>query len=388
MNKALKIYLIVAVVIVALLTLMQLNKKPILDWRKNYNLKSKAPFGLYVFNQEADNLFNHKLKRSKESPYDFYSKDSLKSAHNILIINKGYDIESRNKILKQVYKGSNALLIGDWVLSDYFDTLRIHIQNFYNDSSTLLSFTDTARNAKINIDKLPNYRGFYMLKDRNHEYLGKVEVKGADSYFSNFVKVSYGKGAFYIHADPMILTNYYLLQVGNEKYVEQVFSYLPHDKHTIWFIDNQVMVDESPMRFILQHPALRYAWYCMLIGMLAFIIFRGKRMQRIIPIVKPLPNTSVEFVKNIGNLYLNEGNVKDMMNKKAAYFLHKVRTDLLLDTSKLNREFEEKLQLKTNATIEDVEEAIQCIRIAQDNHTIVYEKDLIAMNKLLDKIYK
>ena len=126
-----------------------------------------------------------------------------------------------------------------------------------------------------------------------------------------------------------------------------MFSYLPKDRDTLWFMEEQNLQSISPLRFILRNPPLRYAWYIFLVGFLVFIIFHAKRKQRIIPIIKPLENTSVEFVRSIGNLYLNEGDAKDMMQKKVTYFLNKVRTDLPDRYFCHRRCFVNRLQLKT-----------------------------------------
>ncbi|HEX7870203.1 MAG TPA: hypothetical protein VF455_08815, partial [Chryseobacterium sp.] len=113
-----------------------------------------------------------------------------------------------------------------------------------------------------------------------------------------------------------------------------------------------------------------------------------KRKQRIVPVIEPLKNTSADFVKSIGNLYLQEGDFHDMMSKKAQYFLNKVRLDLLIDTQNLDEEFSKKLQLKTGKSAELVNEAISLIKKAQDPYAGVMKEDLGRMNKLLDDILK
>jgi hypothetical protein len=82
-------------------------------------------------------------------------------------------------------------------------------------------------------------------------------------------------------------------------------------------------------------------------AVLVFILFNAKRRQRVVPIIEPLKNTSVDFIRSIGNLYMQEGDFHDMMAKKSQYFLSKVRTELLIDTQVLDEEFEKKLHLKT-----------------------------------------
>ena len=146
-------------------------------------------------------------------------------------------------------------------------------------------------------------------------------------------------------------------------------------------------VSQSEMRFILSNPPLKYAWWLFLAGIVLFIFFNAKRRQRIIPIIPPKQNKSVEFVKSIGNLYLNEGDSRDMMVKKAQYFLHRVRMELLIDTQKLDEEFINKLHLKTGKSIEKITEAVDFIKKSQQSQFILSNRDLIKMNKILDEIY-
>ena len=42
----------------------------------------------------------------------------------------------------------------------------------------------------------------------------------------NFLKIQYGKGAVFVHTNPVVFTNYFLLK-DTYSYTEQVFSYLP-----------------------------------------------------------------------------------------------------------------------------------------------------------------
>lgn len=188
-----------------------------------------------------------------------------------------------------------------------------------------------------------------------------------------------------MHCEPLFISNYYLLKRGNVKYAQDVFSYLD-DRETVWFVENDAKVSQFFLRFILSNPALKYAWWVLLGGLVLFIFFNAKRKQRIVPIIEPLKNTSVDFVKSIGNLYLQEGDFHDMMAKKAQYFLNKIRMDLLIDTQNLDEEFSKKLHLKTGKPIEMIDEAIKLIKKAQDPYAQVMKEDLAKMNKLLDEI--
>ena len=123
-------------------------------------------------------------------------------------------------------------------------------------------------------------------------------------------------------------------------------------------------------------------------GLLLFALFNIRRKQRIVPIIEPLKNKSVEFVKSIGNLYLQEGSPHDMAQKKIQYFLNKVRLDLMIDTQYLDDSFVKRLHLKTGKNIELIQEAVDLINKIQNQHIVIKHSDLTKINEVLDKILK
>jgi hypothetical protein len=385
MKKTFKIYAVIFIVVMLILALLEVNKKETTDWRKNFNINEKSPFGLFVFNNEAKDLFKNNLRKTEETPYDYYNQRK-KAPHNIIVIEKDLDKESWKKILDQVSNGSDAMILMSRVSKDISDSIGYHSSDISFEEENVLKLTDKEyQNDFIKLDKFPSGRGFSYIKPKV-EVLGKtVEKNNSDQ--ANFIKISFGKGTIYVHSEPLFLTNYYLLKPGSLKYTQDVFSYL-QDRETIWFVDNDTKVSRFFMRFVLSNPALKYAWWVFLGGLVLFIFFNAKRKQRIVPVLEPLRNTSVDFVKSIGNLYLQEGNFHDMMAKKAQYFLNKIRMDLLIDTQNLDGEFAKKLHLKTGKPIEMIDEAIDLIRKGQDPYASIMKEDLVRMNKLLDEILK
>ena len=51
-------------------------------------------------------------------------------------------------------------------------------------------------------------------------------------------------------------------------------------------------------------------------GLILFIIFRGKRVQRIIPVISKLDNATVAFTRTIGELYYQHGDFTNIIEKK------------------------------------------------------------------------
>lgn len=386
MNKTFKIYALVFIIIMVILALLEINKKEVTDWRKNFDVEEKSPFGLFVFSHESKDLFKGKLKKVDVSAYEYYNENKNKPAHNILIIESEIDMESWKKIMDQVSKGSDAMIIVSQLPKQISDSIGYYDSQISFEEENYLKLTDKKYQGDfVHLDKFPSGRGFSYIKP-GVEVLGKtVEKNNSDQ--ANFIKAKFGKGTFYVHCEPLFLTNYYLLKKGNVKYFQDVFSYL-HDRDTLWFVESNTKESRFFMRFILSKPALKYAWWIFLGGLVLFIFFNAKRKQRVVPIIEPLKNTSAEFVKSIGNLYLQEGDFHDMMAKKAQYFLNKVRLDLLIDTQNLDEDFAKKLHLKTGKSIEMIEEVIKLIKKGQDPYSSVMKEDLVRMNKLLDEIIK
>lgn len=390
MNKTIKFYGILFLVVMILLGLLIGSKKEITDWSKNFDITKKTPFGLFVFNEEAEEIFNHQLERIYVSPYDYYQED--RKPHNILFIEHDTDKESWKKVLKQVSEGSDLMYISDNQNSNLLDTIqdliprRFYTQDYYG----VMKFTDSSRTHKVEMDRLPGFIGYTKIS-KNLELLGIVLSEEEVSPFANFVKLPYGKGNIYYHTEPLFVTNYHLLRKNDYQYAQDVFSYLP-ERETVWFIDEiektDLLKQGHPLGFVFKNPPLKYAWWVFLAGILFLMIFRAKRTQRIIPIIVPKKNKSVEFVKSIGNLYIQEGNIQDMMRKKTLYFLHHLRTELFINTQKLDEEFIKKLHLKTGESEENIKELIELINKSEKEYSDVNKEDLLKLDKIIDNILK
>jgi hypothetical protein len=146
---------------------------------------------------------------------------------------------------------------------------------------------------------------------------------------------------------------------------------------------------DSPMRFVFDQKSLKWAYYTLMLGLALFIIIRGKREQRVIQVIEPLKNTSIEFTKTIGDLYFQHKDFGNIIAKKITYFLEVVRSKYYLDTTELNSEFIQKLALKSNVSLEKTTKLIQLINHLKGK-AVHSEQDIIALNKQIEdfKIWK
>ncbi len=121
--------------------------------------------------------------------------------------------------------------------------------------------------------------------------------------------------------------------------------------------------------------------------MLIFILFEIKRRQRIIPVIEPLSNSTLDFVNVVGQVYYEKRDNSNIAHKKILYFFTHLRDTFQLKTTTLDTEFVERLAVKTGIEQKFAVELISYIRYisAQNN---VNDRDLIELNKLIEKFYK
>ncbi|KOS07930.1 hypothetical protein AM493_19110 [Flavobacterium akiainvivens] len=386
---------VVAFLAIVLTVVEALKPKPI-DWTPTFSTRDKIPFGLYVLDAEANDLFKgDSVERFWMSPYEYfdpkynYNTKSYNVKGAFLEISNADEIdeESVKELMYFADHGNTVMLSMKSFPRQLLDTLNIGMSylNILRDS------------AKINLVTAP--RDHYWIKDG----LGTgyfSSLPGADSItvlghqsiglddLPNFIEAKFGNGRFLLHTQPSIFTNYYLLKNDNYNYAQQVLSKIP--RGTVYWKNQQANSKyfEDPgskLRFIMTQPGLKWAWRLGLWGLLFFIIFNARRKQRVVPVIPPVHNTTIDFAKTIGNLYYQEGDHHNIGEKKIVYFLEHIRTEYLIDTSTLDDAFIEKLHLKTGKPEEDIRHAVEVIKTFRRNLENS-EKDLVAINNAIEKL--
>ena len=136
----------------------------------------------------------------------------------------------------------------------------------------------------------------------------------------------------------------------------------------------------------MSQPALRITWRLMLLGLLLYLIFKGKREQRIIPIIKKPENTTVEFAQSISSLYFQEGDSVDLVRKKITYFLDHIRNTYNIDTQEINSSFIEKLYNKSGKDKELIAKIVHLIIDFEKNQQ-ADEQALINLDKWIQTFW-
>lgn len=398
MSRTLKIYIFFLFVLVGFVIYLDAIRPKPVNWNPTYSLRDKIPFGLYVFDKESEKILSpDKIKKENNTIYEFldplYDRDTLvnnyKIKGNILSICDNYiiDDESTKELFYFVSHGNTAFISVQNLPEIYTDSLKIETESKFDLSNKISCWLANPKlgKQKYTIDRGAGTFYFSKIDTLNTTVLG---YQGTDKMkFVNFIKVKYKQGNFIIHLQPAAFTNYHLLKDNHFEYAEKVLSYLP-EGDTYWMVKDQngLIESGSPYRYILSQPALKAAWFLFLIGIIVFMIFNAKRKQRIIPIIKPLSNTTVDFTKTIGNLYYQEGDHQNLIDKKIIYFLERIRNEYLIETSVLDENFIKKLHAKTGKEIKDIEHLVYLINYQRKSYHQSIESDLIEINNAIEKI--
>jgi hypothetical protein len=201
---------------------------------------------------------------------------------------------------------------------------------------------------------------------------------------ANFLCIKYGMGRIFLHNNPYAFSNFYMLKPGHAEYAAKCLSYL-QGSQIVWdeyYKRNEADAQQASFRFILSREPLRWAYYITLASLLLYVLFNIKRKQRIIPVVDPYNNTSLEFTRLVGALYYNQADHKDILMKKVNYLLEFIRSRYQLDTSVTGDEFIRKLAAKSGIETERIAYLFALTNGARQKSRLS-QQELIDLNQAL-----
>jgi hypothetical protein len=145
----------------------------------------------------------------------------------------------------------------------------------------------------------------------------------------NFIRFKHGKGRFLLMSTPIVFTNYSMLRPGSMSYLLEILAGL-QPGNLYWDAASQAPAQDqkeaaNPLTYILRQPALAWAWYLLVILSVLWVFFRGKRRQRIIPILAQNENSSYEFIRTIAHLHFKKRNYRGQCGIQMRLFLAQLR---------------------------------------------------------------
>ena len=191
----------------------------------------------------------------------------------------------------------------------------------------------------------------------------------------------------------MTFTNFFLLHQNNKSYYDQALSYLPKDVDVVKWDDyfrNRTASKNtgfSKLAPFLNNDILKWAFWLVVLLFSIIYLFESKRKQAIVPVIPPVKNASLDFVKTIGRLYFQRKDNKNLALKMSAHFLDNVRNRYNLPTSVLNDEFENRLAYKSDYDRKAIHDIVYTINTLPDQLSVT-DEELMAFNDKLEKFIK
>jgi hypothetical protein len=368
-------------------------KKPVaINWQKTLSNRDKIPYGTYIIYKELRAIMGKVPKETRVPVYEIVNESADSGVAYILVNNEMRTTNTDEiELLNYIGHGNTVFISTEELSKSFSDSLGLSLENFYfaelNGDSTSINFASPA---------LRNEQDFQMPKHTIDGYFKKFDtvntlVLGMNNHGKvNFIRMDIGNGHLYLHAVPMVFTNYFLLLGNNRVYLEKMLSYLPGDAENIYWDEYYKIgrgVPSTPLRVILAKPELKWAYLTGLLTIIIFMIFQSKRRQRIIPVISPTVNNTVDFVETVSYVYLNDRNHRNIALKKLTYLFEHIRSRHYLNTLIIDDEFAGKLAHKSGMPLADTKGLIALIQFVRMEEKIS-DQHLIRLNDLIEEFHK
>lgn len=369
----------------------EVNKPEQPDWSISFSEAKKTPYGSYILYHELKNIFSSAKINTYREP--LYNKLHGKEFENTALVLISLNIMPGELDIKEAIKyaenGNYIFISASHFSKSFLDTLGLTIKrsSFFNYKDSIYNFVNPALKADQGYSTDKSYFDQYSLGISKPDSTVILGVNGHKE--PNFVRVNVGEGAFFIHTDPFCFTNYFMLHKNNSEYTSKALSYLPSDVTDIMWDEYYKLGRDgarTPLRFFLSNTYLRWALWLAVIGLLLFVLFEMKRKQRIIPVIDPLRNTTLDFVKTVANVYFNQKDNAGIANKKIIHWMEFIRQHFFMSTQELDAEFKELLSKKSSVGKKEIQRIIDYYFFIQNN--TVSDSLLMHINNTIDNFYK
>ena len=391
MTTKTKLYLLLFLLVISGIIYIEAIKPKPINWYPSYSSKHKIPYGTYIVRSELSGLLNtDNIDDVQIAPY-IYLQDTTRTGTYVFIDNTiNFGTDEFNELLAFVDRGNDVFISTHGA---NIDTLKLETEKAhtvaFEEKPFFKLYNKNLTAKEFEFDR-PLYNTYFKRIDTAKSIaLGKTgyfnEVDERVSEGINFVRLSYGKGNFYLHTFPEAFTNYFILKESNRIYTAAVLSYINSDKPILWdaYYKTGKSRISSPMHYLLNTKQLKWAYYCALIGVVFFIFFEGKRKQRFIKIIEPLKNQTLEFTRTIANMYYEKSEHKHIAEHKINYLLEYIRSKLFIPTDRINTAFYNYVASRSGHSLDQVQSLFEYVNYVHQQNTITKEQ-LIKLNTLIE----
>ncbi len=389
-----KILIISGIYIVVIIVFALLRPQEI-DWRPVFTSYQKSPFASRILYEQLSDIFGERLIRTRRPIYNLDHTIDADGRVLYLFITTAFRPADQDltRLLDFVSAGNVAFIASESLSQRFTDTLGFDLVRHYS-ANPNISRWYYEDNISLHLKNAPSQewdaavRMTYtsvMHKESGSDTLGYMQ-----SDQPNFVRIDFGLGTFFVHTYPYIFSNYHMLKSGNEEYIAHALSEIPQCQRWIWddyYKGDEVPKASHPFAALSRSQSFRWAYWLGIVALILFIVFTAKRRQRVIPVIAPVRNTTLDFVRTIGDLYFHRSDHKNLIEKKIGLvrsFLFKRYRIRLSDFSNAEADAVAKRTGHPQHLIRSLFGQMDQLQNAQS----VGAGDLISLNEKLDRFYQ
>ncbi len=356
-RKDIKYYFFI-VLILGITAAYEASKPKPIDWSFTLESEDKIPYGTYVLYETLPDLFPGKsIKVNTNTTYEYrlYNQEVSKNFIYICESLEADKLETES-ILQTAQNGNTVFIAAHYFSAVFMDTLSFALDYSYFDSTDQVNFYNPKLKQKqdFKLGKSAHNAYFFDIDTGNMEILARSKDNKPC-----FIRQPFGKGMIYLSSLPEAFTNYSMIAEKNYGLAYASLSYLPH-QDIIWddYYKPFRKSEKRMLEMVFTNKSFKAAYTLLIITVLIFVLFTAKRRQRIIPVIKPFENKSLQFIRTIGRLYYSSKNHKDIALKKYNYLQHYVLSKYYIHLSDVKYEDHGIIAEKTGVDVETVKKVL------------------------------
>jgi len=323
---------------VAALVYLEATRPMPVNWFPSYTQEDKIPLGTYVMHDVLQKRLGEKLVDMRQPPFENLRDTTLSGTYFFVNDNLSFDTAELERMFAWVAKGNTVFASATYHSMPLLDTLQLNVETAWLPdqlgTEPMLKLVNPTFTAKgpyhIERDRVMRY--FSEIDTLSHTVLGVSQPFNDTLEITqplvNFIKAPIGEGTIYLHTQPEVFSNYFLLTQQHVRYTEGLLGYINDGRPVFWdtHYKSGKSINISPLYILFNNKYLKWAYYMVLMGALLFVLFEGKRKQRSIPIVNPVTNKTYEYTRTISGMYLDQRQTHEIAKKQISLFFEYIRT--------------------------------------------------------------
>lgn len=381
------------------------------SWDKTYSPNDKGPYGTFMLKELLDTtgLFGNFLALDNELNKVLKDQPEVNDIY-FFVGGKNYLSQASALFLLDFVKNGNTAFISteffptEFLAELYFEVdsvlsvepIKDSIQHFKFLNPLLeqkrYSFTYIYNNRPKREDWFYfNPSGFDLMKSEKAIPLG-VSTKDE----CNFLKIEWGEGLIFLHSQPYLFTNIMMMKRDGFHYTENVLKHIPPgrvqwDEYNLRYhkTDASKGGDEkrSMLEFVVNNPPLLVAFLLLFIGAILYALFKGKRLQKIIPAHESKANMSLQYISTLSSLYMKEKRHNKLIQLMEKTFLNFIAERYYIHCNVPDDKFINKLVLKSHVPKPELVELFELFKRLERTSS-VSDESLIFLYKKIEIFYK